>query len=124
MRTIDYYYKRRRIAIFALGGRCVRCSSREDLELDHIDPASKEIDLGRQWSHKNFWIEILDKCQLLCHECHAKKSATELSKYKLQQGFQHGTNYAFWKKGCRCEICNVAKREWYDKRNARRRIKK
>lgn len=41
----------------------------------------------------------------------------------IEKGWTHGTQYAWQKKGCRCDICKPVWREWNDKRNARRRKK-
>lgn len=64
-------YAARRAAYFE-GKWCFACGSREDLELDHVDPLEK-ID-HRIWS----WAEArrlaeLAKCQVLCHACHIEK---------------------------------------------------
>lgn len=55
---------------------CAHCGSREELELDHIDPALKV-------SHKIFgWAPArrdaeLAKCQPLCHRCHKVKTKAQ-----------------------------------------------
>lgn len=65
---------------------CVHCGSTEPLELDHIDPTTKLI------NPRNFWsmsdknpkkIEELAKCQVLCHDCHIKKTVKngDVAKY-------------------------------------------
>jgi hypothetical protein len=47
-----------------LGGTCVRCGTTEDLEFDHIDPATKRFaicaDLTRAWSEL---LAEVAKCQ-------------------------------------------------------------
>ena len=52
---------------------CVKCGSKERLELDHINPKEKEWNPKRSMCSKNlterFWKEI-NKCQLLCFDCH------------------------------------------------------
>ena len=56
---------------------CVKCGSKERLELDHINPEEKEWNPKRSMCSKNltkrFWKEI-DKCQLLCYDCHKEKT--------------------------------------------------
>lgn len=72
------YAARRAEAIKILGGKCVKCGSIKELEIDHRKPEEKEIDLGKLWSIK--WervLEELKKCQLLCNEHHQEKSNTE-----------------------------------------------
>jgi 5-methylcytosine-specific restriction endonuclease McrA len=109
------YYRKRRKAIFDyLGGACVICGTTEHLQVDHINPADKSFEIKSRLSVKNNKAE-LDKCQLLCRRHHLEKTARENS------GFQHGTIYAWMKKKCKCEVCESAKRAWYDERNARRR---
>jgi 5-methylcytosine-specific restriction endonuclease McrA len=66
---------RRRAEWFA-DKECVRCGSTDRLELDHIDPSTKQ-----HKKHHNVWswsparrdAEIA-KCQVLCHECHVAKT--------------------------------------------------
>jgi len=66
-------YRRERL-IEMLGGACVRCGATDDLEFDHIDPATKAFavgsDMSRAWSKL---VEEALKCQLLCFECHVAK---------------------------------------------------
>ncbi len=70
--------KRRRRKTFLLellGGKCVRCESVEDLEFDHIDPATKEFTISNGFTFG--FIRLVDeayKCQLLCRPCHKNKT--------------------------------------------------
>lgn len=76
---------RRKRCIELLGAQCVRCGSTENLEVDHINPVTKDPKLrktgdcrGGMWSWSWERIEAeLTKCQVLCRECHKKKSAGE-----------------------------------------------
>lgn len=56
---------------------CIECGSKERLELDHINPEEKEWNPKRSMCSKklteNFWKEI-NKCQLLCYDCHKEKT--------------------------------------------------
>lgn len=56
---------------------CIKCGSKERLELDHINPTEKEWNPKRSMCSKklskNFWNEI-NKCQLLCYNCHKEKT--------------------------------------------------
>lgn len=67
--------KRRVAAIAYLGGECVRCGIDQSLEFDHIDPETKVMSIARasSLSELRFWKEV-DKCQLLCTECHKLKT--------------------------------------------------
>ena len=57
-------------------GPCVKCGSDQSLELDHIDPATKAS--HRVWSWRKSRREReLQKCQVLCHECHKAKTIRE-----------------------------------------------
>lgn len=59
--------------------------------------------------------EELDKCQLLCRDCHQLKTGKENS------GYTHGTIYAWMKVKCKCDTCTQAKKAWNEDRNAKRR---
>ncbi len=121
MRTIDYYRKRRKIAIIALGGECAECGWDKCLEIDHIDPATKTINLGTDWYNVGWWQEVLTKCQLLCKPCHIKKSSAESSVRMLAKGFTHGTTYGWMKTKCKCDICQAAKDTFNQNRRLNRR---
>jgi len=62
---------------------CIKCGSKERLELDHINPIEKEWNPKRSMCSKklskNFWNEI-NKCQLLCYDCHKAKTSNQLRK--------------------------------------------
>lgn len=91
---------------FEANGPCRKCGSTENLELDHIDPATKDSRLKAgtglwSWSEANRQIEI-EKCQVLCHNCHWKKTLADLG------WGGHGTILRY-KKGCRCQLCRAIK---------------
>lgn len=70
------YARRRADAVELLGGECASCGSIDNLEFDHIDPEQKSFPIGKAFSGWK-WSRIvaeLDKCQLLCHDCHQVKS--------------------------------------------------
>lgn len=97
--------ERKEYAYEILGGICVRCGTSENLEFDHIDPSTKLFNITKayQYSWQKF-IDELAKCQLLCTDCHKKKTKTE-------RGFdtiRHGTAHAYQKHKCRCEPCRDA----------------
>lgn len=71
------YAKRRTSAIEKLGGRCVRCGATDvdNLEFDHIDETTKFANMSDIFRMRQELIDAeLAKCQLLCHDCHMKKT--------------------------------------------------
>lgn len=61
---------------------CIGCGSQERLELDHIHPSTKLCDPAKSFGAKTIsqriWNEI-DKCQLLCYDCHREKTGKQFS---------------------------------------------
>ena len=114
----EYYHSRRAKLIAYLGDACAHCGSRERLEFDHVDPGEKSFDISSNLTISSADVRAeLDKCQLLCNPCHRRKTAAE------NAGWTHGTIYGWMKKKCGCVECSAAKRAYYDKRNAARRVK-
>lgn len=78
-----------------LGEECSKCQSKDKLQIDHIDHATKEFDISKNWAIS--WERLtpeLDKCQLLCKDCHLDKSKQEGSLAKgstNERQFKHGT---------------------------------
>lgn len=73
------YYKRKLALIEFLGGCCTICSSKLDLHFDHIDPSYKKFAIGSKLNNA-YWgtiMEEIKKCQLLCADCHRKKTKSE-----------------------------------------------
>lgn len=65
-----------------LGGKCVKCGTTENLQFDHVDPATKLFRITK-WrkvkaSVEEFWVEIA-KCQLLCRPHHQEKTSVDLT---------------------------------------------
>jgi len=52
---------------------CVHCGSVERLELDHIDPKQKISHSIWSWTQEKRDADTA-KCQVLCHDCHVKKT--------------------------------------------------
>lgn len=75
----DRYARRREDALEYLGGRCLDCGSEENLQFDHIDPSSKEFNIGKilAGANEDKLYRELNKCQLLCEDCHKAKSKRE-----------------------------------------------
>jgi 5-methylcytosine-specific restriction endonuclease McrA len=93
---LNRYYERRQLGIDKLGGMCVRCNSIDNLEFDHIDPRTKEFNLSANWSCLlSKWLTELDKCQLLCTDCHKIKTA--------ESSTHNRWRYLRYK--CRCLVC-------------------
>ena len=90
-RRMQETYRQRRAEWLATNGPCTRCGSWDDLQVDHIDPTTKDPMLtksgnpnGRRslwrWSAERRAIELA-KCQVLCADCHKVKSRAEESEY-------------------------------------------
>lgn len=109
----NYWKKRRKAIIDYLGGKCIKCASIENLQVDHIDPTKKLFNISYRCSLNQIKDE-LKKCQLLCKNCHKIKTIKE------RPGFTHGTAYGWMRKKCSCSICFGAKRKWNDDRNFKR----
>jgi hypothetical protein len=65
--------ERREKGIAYLGGKCVKCGSTEDLNIDHKERAHKVSHTIWSWSWERQKVE-LDKCQLLCVTHHQEKT--------------------------------------------------
>lgn len=69
--------KRRKDAIQQLGGRCALCGSLDNLNFDHIVPATKIKAIGSMLNTpQDIFDAELAKCQLLCESCHKNKTKT------------------------------------------------
>ncbi len=105
---------RRRSEWFA-DKRCTLCGSTEDLEIDHIDRATKVSHRIWSWAAERRDAE-LEKCQVLCHPCHIIKTDLAGDNPTKANGFRHGTPAMYEHHGCRCDACraqNAArKRRW------------
>jgi len=92
---------RERRSEWLAGKVCVECGGAENLELDHIDPATKVGHKIWSWSAERRAAEIA-KCQPLCRDCHRAKSMAERTVHH-----EHGTT-GFYHRGCRCDDCRAA----------------
>ena len=94
---------RRRDEWIAENGPCQRCGSTEDLEVDHVDPATKSMNPTAIWGKsKLVRMRELAKCQVLCKRCHGEKTAAQ---FRIEH--EHGTEGRYGK-GCRCDGCRAA----------------
>lgn len=78
-RKTAYYYKNRNFLIEYLGGKCTACGTTENLELDHKNPDEKLFNPCKRLKQVNLSDEVMkevDKCHLLCRDCHNKKTWT------------------------------------------------
>ena len=106
----ERYHSKRQALIAELGGKCSRCGSKKNLQIDHKDRKKKEFraadvhsvsDERLQKAKKNF--------QVLCEECHRDKTH-ESWDYGGNKS-QHGSYWRYRKHGCRCKKCTEAFRE-------------
>lgn len=67
-------------------GPCVDCGSWEELEVDHVDPATKTTHAVWSWSAARREAELA-KCVVRCHDCHAAKTAAN---HEHTRGESHG----------------------------------
>jgi 5-methylcytosine-specific restriction endonuclease McrA len=116
------YDTQRAFFIELMGGQCAKCKSTIGLQIDHIKPSEKELELSQLFSKRTIvaaMIELTTKCQILCERHHREKSAAECA--ARAPSFKHGTLYGWMKRKCSCLACSIAKRSWHDERNKRRR---
>lgn len=70
-----------------LGNKCVNCGFdkwKSSLDVHHLDPSKKDVSFStiRYWMHSRIDKEI-EKCVLLCRNCHAAHHSGELVNNKL-----------------------------------------
>lgn len=78
------YRNLREDAINELGGKCVKCGSKNDLEFNHINPLDKKMEASGK---SNLRKGEYKKCELLCKSCHRRWTNIEASlsrKYWLE----------------------------------------
>lgn len=114
----------RRRAEYLSDKSCAMCGSTEELEIDHVDPNTKDPRLKRSsggrmfgWSKEHREAELV-KCQVLCGKCHLDKTLRDRRKT------DHGRGHMYQHFKCRCELCKAWKlaenRRYNEVRKARR----
>ena len=96
------YHARRAVFLEQMGGKCVRCGSKDDLHFHHRNPAEKSFEVSRRLTAAPIAVleeEELKKCELLCAACH-----------KVAHSWQHGTLVGY--RYCKCTECKAAKAAW------------
>ena len=102
-------------------GPCRECGSFLDLEVDHIDPSTKDPLLvgKRKGVQQNLWFwsrsrrEVeLAKCQVLCHWCHKAKTQRERMKTHCGNGHEWTPENTYMPYGqITMRQCKICKRE-------------
>jgi 5-methylcytosine-specific restriction endonuclease McrA len=75
------WIRKRRYEFFS-GKKCEKCGSKNRLELDHVNPSDKVDNRVWSWSEERRNEEI-EKCQVLCYNCHLDKTRVYLRAIKL-----------------------------------------
>lgn len=114
------WVRRRRLDWFA-DKVCAHCGSKNNLELDHIDPADKVTHKIWSWSDARR-SEELAKCQALCESCHKKKTSQEQRKTYCIRGHLLSEGYVT-ASGRQCRQCALDRhrRNREAKRDAKRK---
>lgn len=104
-------WMRKRRSDFFSDKSCIKCGSKESLELDHIVMADKVDHKIWSWREERRLAEIA-KCQVLCRKCHMEKTSMEVYGH---MPYQHGTKSTY-RNGCRCEKCMEIPKIYNEKR--------
>ncbi len=99
-------------------GPCVKCGSWDNLKIDHINRKEKITHRVWSWSEERRIIE-LEKCQILCEQCHKHKTKKE-----NETPIIHGTRNAYYRRGCRCNECTIVKKIKDDYLHEQAKLKK
>jgi hypothetical protein len=85
---------------------CARCGSRDNLEIDHINPETKVDHKIWSWSQARRDAELM-KCQVLCEKHHNDKTIAFIKMTSSACGTSNR-----YKDGCRCPACREATRDY------------
>lgn len=117
----DYMRARRKARrekfIQLLGGKCVMCGSKENLEFDHLKPKKKEFDISNaKDAPEKIILKEVNKCQLLCRPCHMKKTR---DKWEFgSKPAKHGSLWRYKRYKCRCKKCKKAMSDYLKKKRS------
>lgn len=81
---VERYHMRKEWAMLHLSGgdtpACRMCGTTDNLQFDHIDPKQKTDNVTKllRSSTKEKVLAELDKCQLLCPGCNARKRSADM----------------------------------------------
>lgn len=106
-----------RRAEFFKGKCCKVCGKTDKLELDHVDPKQKVSHNIWSWSDSRRNAELA-KCQVLCFDCHKKKTIREMPLTNNRHPYTHGTKTMYEDHKCRCDDCRAWRRAKDQKRRA------
>lgn len=111
---LERYRRRRAELVRLLGGRCVDCGKIDDLEFDHVDPATKELEISKSMFRRwDLLLAEVQKCVLRCAECHKTRSDAALN-------VERGGGLS-GKKNCPCLDCRARKSEYMKQYKQNRR---
>lgn len=82
--TRKIQFRRRFITALKIEQGCVRCSESDPvvLDLDHINPLDKTYPIHKAlFKSEDKFLRELEKCQVLCANCHRRKTANEDIEY-------------------------------------------
>lgn len=103
------YQRKRKEALKQLGGKCAKCGSKKRLEFDHIKRSTKTATVTTILCGRDSKLQAeLAKCQLLCHDCHARKTARDL---RREGFFNHAKMVRNGRKGGRAFAKNLKLRK-------------
>jgi hypothetical protein len=107
--------ERRKRFLTLLGGKCVECGSQNNLQFDHIKKKTKSFNIahGLDFNEAKA-IDEVKKCQLLCFDCHQKKTRDNWD--FADSKAEHGTLHMYRNKKCRCDECRKAVSDYNKKR--------
>lgn len=73
---VAYYRKRIGKLFTILGGVCVDCGTKYNLEFDHINPKTKSFNVSTAARSKKWELVVVEakKCKLRCKSCHIKRT--------------------------------------------------